>query len=531
MNKFILLITLAVFFSSSVQAAGLPAPSSVRGWQKVMDTPSGLTATTTNAHEVYSLLEHRGLLYIGYYTADLPNSKRSARLYTWDGKTEVLKYTFGTGLAFASVQALGEYKGNLYAGMSGLTAGDGDIYVSKDGGTTWSRSYNTTQEYFCSALVVFKDKLYGGMGYWGSRIVSFDGTTWKISYPGTSGVGLIEWMYVYKGKLYAAIGGSQAGKASLVVTEDGVNWAVDPGFMAAAANYVETASLVEFKGKLYAGMLKGGTTGGDVLVLDDTTGIWSVAWSNPNGNRVHSLEAYNGRLYVGNANMAGAGDVYVSDDGVTFVKDLDTDIREVFRLYKYNGSLYMGSGFTNNQAQIWRKNDSVALRAALKKLLEEESLYARNYILSALTDSQDAVSAEARWLKNQDDIAEAINAVYPAAVVQNLAILLRDHVALAKEIIQAVKTNNTAEVQAVQERWNTNADNITAFFVPLNNHWPADEIKDILCKHMQYILGQVTSRVQTDWIADVNSYDLDRFYMLKLADLLVDGIINQSPGN
>ena len=60
---------------------------------------------------------------------------------------------------------------------------------------------------------------------------------------------------------------------------------------------------------------------------------------------------------------------------------------------------------------------------------------------------------------------------------------------------------------------------------------PADEIKDLLYKHMQYILGQATSRVQTDWPADINSYDLDRFYMLKLADLLVDGIIHQSPGN
>ena len=101
MNKFILLILLGVFFPLSVQAAWLPAPSSVRGWQKVMDTPLGLTATTTNDHEVYSLLEHKGLLYIGYYTAGISNSKRAARLYTWDGKTQSLKYTFGTGLAFA----------------------------------------------------------------------------------------------------------------------------------------------------------------------------------------------------------------------------------------------------------------------------------------------------------------------------------------------------------------------------------------------------------------------------------------------
>jgi hypothetical protein len=369
------------------------------------------------------------------------------------------------------------------------------------------------------------------MGYWGNRVLAFDGTTWQVSYPGIPGVGLIEWMYVYNGKLYAAVGGSQAGKASLIVTADGVNWTVDYEFMTTAVNYVETSSLVEFKGKLYAGMLKGGTTGGDVLVLDNATGKWSVAFSNPYGNRIHALEAYNGRLYVGNANMAGAGDVYVSDDGISFVKDLDTDTREVFRLYKYNGSLYMGSGFVNAQAKMFRKNDSVALRAAIKKLWEEEGLFARNYLLSVLNGSGDVADAEARWLKNQDDLAESVNAVYPAASITDFSALLRNHVSIAKQIIQAVKTNNASGIPALQTQWNANADAITNFLSVLNSHWAADEIKDILYKHRQYILGQATSRLAGNWTADINQHDLDRFYLLKLADLLTDGIANKAQGN
>jgi hypothetical protein len=278
-------------------------------------------------------------------------------------------------------------------------------------------------------------------------------------------------------------------------------------------------------------MLKGGTTGGDILVLDNATGAWSVAWSNPDGNRIHALEVYNGRLYVGNANMAGAGDVYVSDDGVNFVKDLDTDVREAFRLYKYNGSLYMGAGFTNGQAKIWRKNDNVSLRAALKKVLEEQSLYARNYIISALNNSPEVADAEARWIKNQDDIAEALNALYTPVAGQDLANLLRTHVAIAKEIVAAAKAGNNLEVQAGQARWNTNADAIAGYLSALNVHWPADRIKDLLYKHMQYVFAQGASRMSLNWTADINNYDLDRFYMLELADLLTDGVINDSPGN
>lgn len=528
MKKITLVIIVAFLFPVCVSADWLPSPSSVQGWKKVTDTPSGLTATMTNDHEVYSLLEHKGLLYVGYYTAGLPNHKRAARLYTWDGKTLVLKYTFGTGLAFASLQALGEYKGDLYAAMSGLNAGDGDVYVSKDGGITWSRSFNSTKDYFCSALVVFKDKLYAGMGYWGNRVLSFDGTSWNVSYPGVSGVGLIEWMYVFNGKLYAASGGSQAGKANLIVTSDGVNWTVDNEFAKTAANYVETASLVEFKGKLYAGMLKAGTTGGDVLVLDNATGKWSVAFNNPNGNRIHSLNVYNGRLYVGNANAASAGDVYVSDDGVAFVKDLDTDTREVFRLYNYNGSQYMGSGFLNAQAIVFRKNDAVSLRAAYKKLWEEESLYSRNYLLGVFNNSADVMIAEERWLKNQEDIAESLSAVFPAASTVVFSAKLRNHVSISKQIIEAVKANNMSLVSTLQIQWDLNADEIADFLSALNSHWNAAELKDLLYKHRQYLLGQAKSRQVADWMADINQYDLDRFYMIKLADILVDGILNNN---
>jgi len=508
--------------SPAAHAAWQPAPSTVQGWQKILDTPANLTNNTTNDHEVYALLEHRGLLYIGYYTAGIPNSRRAARLYTWDGTTQTLKYTFGTGLAFASLQALGEYRGNLYAGISGLAKGDGDIYVSKDGGTTWAKSYDTTMDYFCSTLVVFNDKLYAGMGYASSRITAFDGKTWKVVYPGKPG--LVEWMYVYKGKLYAALGGPQASNAALVSTSDGITWTVDYEFASVAATYAETASLVEFKGRLYAGMLKGGSSGGDLLVLDDATGRWSVAWSNPNGNRLHAMEVYNGRLYVGNANATGAGDVYVSSDGVTFTKDLDTDIREVFRLYKYNGSLYMGSGYRNGQARIWRKNDSLAFKFALRKILEEESIYARNYIVSGLSNQLVSAFDEERWLKVQDDWAQALAGVYASLDTSGLTALLREHVRIAKEAIAAAKNNAEFELASIKEQWAANADQTAIFLNGVNNLWPKDEIKDLLIKHQQYVIAQVSSRIADDGAAELNSFDLDRFYMLKLADALSDSM-------
>lgn len=499
------------------------------GWEKLLNTPAGLTGTTTNDEEVYALQEHKGLLYIGYYTAGLPNAKRAARLYTWDGQTQTLKYTFGVGLHFASLQALGEYKGNLYAALSGLYAGNGDIYVSSDGGTTWAKSYDTTTDYFCSTLVAFKDKLYAGMGYKISRIMVFDGTTWKQSYPG-KGSGLIEWMTVYRGRLYAAIGGPSQGKAAIVSTADGITWTVDYDNAGAPTLYSETAFLTEFRGRLYAGMLSRTTTaGGDLLVRDDSTGTWNLAWSNPNGTRIHSMGVYNDRLYLGNAGAAGAGDVYVTDDGINFKKDLDTPLREVFRLYPYRDSLYMGSGYKSAEAQIWRKTDQVALRIRLRKIWEGQAALTRSYIVSYFSGLLENTAVKNKLIKNQQDLADIIKPYYGDAAKSQLTTLLDDHLTIALKVLQATEGQDTLTINAVKAEWKANADQIALFLGGLNDHWIYEEIRDLLCKHLEFASAQMAARVSQDWETDLNSFNLDREKVLTLSDVLTDGIVNQFP--
>ncbi len=526
MRKMWIVCFAVLCFPLSAHALDVPSPSTAGGWQEVMPTPTDLTASATNDHEVYSLIEHRGLLYIGYYTAGTPNATRAARLYTWDGKTQQLKYTFGTGLSFASLQALGEYRGDLYAAMSGLYNGDGDIYVSKDGGTSWIKSFEATTDVFCSSLVVFKDKLYAGMGYKASRILAFDGTTWNTVYPGKAGSGLVEWMYVYKGRLYAALGGPTAGRAAIVVTSDGVNWNVDYDNALASAIYNEAATMVAFKGKLYAGMLKGGTTGGDVLVRDDAAGTWSVAWSNPNGNRIHAMEVYNGRLYVGNANMDGAGDVYVSDDGVNFKKDLDTNVKEVFRLYAHNGSLYMGSGYLSGQARIWRKNDAEALRLALRSLWSDEGAYLRDYLVSVLSLTGDMTTIEENWLVHEHKIADALRPYYGDAAAENFKGILAERVMIAKRAREAHRQGNGSGVAQAFTDWAANARALATFLGGINEYINTEELSALLTRYVSHGQEMIVARAAGNWAADREAYDAMRRAALKIADTLSDAVVH-----
>jgi hypothetical protein len=525
MGRIILVVLLILVFQPYVRAdVSLP----VGGWQKVLNTPTSLTGTSDNDQEVYSLLEHKGILYIGYYTAGVPNSLRAARLYTWDGKTETLKFTFGTGLSFASLQALGSYQGNIYAAISGLNPGDGDIYVSRDDGTTWTKSFDSVSDNFCSTLVTFKDKLYAGMGFSKGRILSFDGVNWKESYAGLAGSGLVEWMVVYRGKLYAALGGPIAGDAAIVSTADGINWTVDFD-TGPSGNYAEVASLAEFKGKLYAGTLTGRGIGVNLLVRNDSAGTWSVAWNNPNGTRIHAIEAYNDRFYVGNANLPGQGDVYVSDDGINFKKDLDTTLHEAFRLLPFQGSLYLGTGFKNSEAQVWRKTDEIALRLSMRELWRDEVAYTRSYVISVMSGLQDTFAIKARLLQSHLDIADTFMAYYGQASRNQIDAFLNDNLALLDTVIQAVLTGNASILTDAEAKLNDNAAAFTTYLTSLNNHFSQEDLRDLLEKHLENTTDELNSRLIKDWNADIASSDLDVQNILVFADKLTDGIVNQFP--
>jgi hypothetical protein len=94
-----------------------------------------------------------------------------------------------------------------------------------------------------------------------------------------------------------------------------------------------------YNGKLYAGQGEG-SGDGDVLVYDGST--WSVSYNG--GERIiYSLAVYNGKLYAGQGCSTGSGDVLVYD-GSTWSVSYDGSQEMIYSLAVYNGKLYAGQG-------------------------------------------------------------------------------------------------------------------------------------------------------------------------------------------
>jgi hypothetical protein len=171
----------------------------------------------------------------------------------------------------------------------------------------------------------------------------------------------------------------------------------------------------------------------------------------------------------------------------------------------------------------------VDLRMSMRKLWEDHITYTRNFIISALAGLEDTGKVAERLLRNQDDIGNAIKPIYGDEAGKKLAVLLRDHILIAADIVKAAKSGDNDGVTVGQKKWHENADEIAAFLSGANPNWPKKVLVDMLYKHLDYTTTEVVSRLKKDWAADIEAYDKGHEHMLMLADALTDGIVKQFP--
>lgn len=171
-----------------------------------------------------------------------------------------------------------------------------------------------------------------------------------------------------------------------------------------------------------------------------------------------------------------------------------------------------------------------ALRADMRKLWEDHITWTRLYIVSATADLPDKEATANRLLQNQTDIGNAIKPFYGDAAGDKLAALLKDHILIAVEIIDAAKKGDAAKKDGAAKRWSTNADDIATFLSGANpKNWPLAEMKMMMQDHLKLTTAELVAHLQKDWGADVAAYDKVHEQILKMADMLSSGILSQFP--
>jgi hypothetical protein len=197
----------------------------------------------------------------------------------------------------------------------------------------------------------------------------------------------------------------------------------------------------------------------------------------------------------------------------------------------------IGPAFTgfDSGKKINKEKSSIALisyadlKTNLRKLWEDHIVWTRNVILNIMDGLPGADQAVPRLLSNQDDIGNAIKPFYGDAAGNQLSALLHTHITTAADLLKAAKAGNDAAFKDANKKWYDNADEISALLSKANPAWPLNDMKMMMHDHLKLTTDEAVARLKKDYVADVKAYDQVHDEILKMSDMLAEGIVKQFP--
>ncbi len=185
--------------------------------------------------------------------------------------------------------------------------------------------------------------------------------------------------------------------------------------------------------------------------------------------------------------------------------------------------------FAEETSEELTMTSPLELKTNMRKLWEDHITWTRNVILCLVDDLPGTNQAVNRLLKNQDEIGNAVKPYYGEEAGEKLSGLLRVHINISADVVKAAKASNTAMLDEANKRWMANADEISEFLCKANSNWNLSEMKMMMHDHLKLTTDEAVCRIKKDYDQDVAAYDKVHNEILKMSDMLTDGIVLQFP--
>jgi hypothetical protein len=171
-----------------------------------------------------------------------------------------------------------------------------------------------------------------------------------------------------------------------------------------------------------------------------------------------------------------------------------------------------------------------ALHDAMRSLWEQHVAWTRLAIVSFAGDLPDLAATQARLLRNQTHIGNAIKPYYGRAAGNRLTTLLKAHISGAVDLLVAAKAGDEAQIAKAKTAWYVNGRQISDFLSSANPaHWPRREMRAMMKTHLDQTLKEAVDQLTGKYAAGIREYDAIERHIVEMADMLSDGIVEQFP--
>ena len=185
-----------------------------------------------------------------------------------------------------------------------------------------------------------------------------------------------------------------------------------------------------------------------------------------------------------------------------------------------------------DSARALQNAKQAAFHDEMRKLWEDHVTWTRLAIVTFADGSAGFDATAARLMKNQVDIGDAIKPFYGTAAGDQLTALLKDHIGIAVELLQAAKAGDQTGFDTANAAWYANSDDIADFLAGANpRYWPRATMRASMRMHLDQTLAEASHELGGEYAASVADYDEIHHHILEMADLLSIGIIRAFPSS
>jgi len=169
----------------------------------------------------------------------------------------------------------------------------------------------------------------------------------------------------------------------------------------------------------------------------------------------------------------------------------------------------------------------IELINTFSQLWSEHTMWTRSFIISTASELGDLPNVTKRLMRNPSDFANALKKYYGDEKANKFAALLKEHLSIAGDLVNAAKAGDTTTVDEKRKQWYANANEIAAFLASINPYWSQNEWKLMLHDHLKMTEDEATLRLSSKYAKDVALYEPILNQAMMMADYMANGIRKQ----
>ncbi|NLL66298.1 MAG: LysM peptidoglycan-binding domain-containing protein [Clostridiaceae bacterium] len=165
----------------------------------------------------------------------------------------------------------------------------------------------------------------------------------------------------------------------------------------------------------------------------------------------------------------------------------------------------------------------------LRLLWEQHITWTRLTIISMVFNLPDVDLVTQRLLRNPKDFEAALAPLYGEQAASRFSELLRNHLIIAADLVNAAKAGDNNAVAQTERIWYDNARNIAAFLASINPYWSRQEWENMLFKHLALVKDEAVFMLTNEFQKGIDLYDEMERQAMMMADVMTSGILKQFP--